>query len=35
MNSYNEKGQKQYIKVKEDRRPMSEVRRWEEERRSM
>ena len=28
-----EKGQKQYMKAKEDRRLMSDVRRWEEERR--
>ena len=28
-----EKGQKQYMKVKEDSRWMSDVRRWEEERR--
>ena len=28
-----EKGQKQYMKVKEDRQLMSDVRRWEEERR--
>ena len=27
------KGQKQYMKAKEDRRLMSDVRRWEEERR--
>ena len=29
------KGQKQYMKAKEDRRLMSDVRRWEEERRHL